>query len=224
ADPVSDTVIWHDVRVVTTHIEFLRVRVNDPNHQYEKLRDINLSFDLPNLSLRLPLTVLRRIFTQCLISRIRPHLAFQPVTHQQAVELEHLITLRVHQYFSFPFRFNSQLLTLPLRHYGFDFPSLSCLNDSAAVTGLLRDLNHHHTTFRNGPHLSTLLSKSCVLLNHCVPPLDSLPTPRLFTHHTRNLPSSWITAHTVLCRLQLVLRHTDQSFFFSGDVSLRHLL
>ncbi|GBE81774.1 hypothetical protein SCP_0401470 [Sparassis crispa] len=147
--PDSDLVIWHDVRVVTSHIDFLRVCVNDPQHQYEKIRDIILTFDLPNLFLRLPLTALRRIFSQCLLSRIRPHLAFQPISRRHAAQLDHLLASCIHHYFSFPFRFNSQLLTIPIRHHGFDFPSIARLNDCAAVTGLLRDLNHHNPTFRN---------------------------------------------------------------------------
>ncbi|GBE80306.1 hypothetical protein SCP_0300210 [Sparassis crispa] len=222
-DPASSTLIWHDVQVTTSHIEFLRVSINNPQHQFEKLRDIILSFDLPNLSLRLPLTVLRRIFAQCLISRLRPHLAFQPISRSHAMELDHLLALRVHQYFSFPFRFNAILLSLPIQHYvyGFDFPSINRLNDCAVVSGLWRDLNHHNPAFHDMAHI-TLADWTCSI-NHCVFPLHPI-SQESYACQTHHLPPSWITAHTVLSTLRLSIRQTDLSYLFSGDVSLCHLL
>ncbi|KAL6298496.1 hypothetical protein BKA93DRAFT_693656, partial [Sparassis latifolia] len=220
-DPTSSTLIWHDVRVTTSHIEFLRVSINNLQQQFEKLRDIILSFNLPNLSLHLPLTVLRRIFAQCLISRLCPHLAFQPISRSHAMELDHLLALRVHQYFLFPFRFNTILLSLPIQHYGFDFPSITRLNDCAAVSGLLRDLNHHNPAFHNMAHI-TLADWTCSI-NHCVFPLHPI-SQQSYAHQTHHLPPSWITAHTVLSTLRLSIRQTDLSYLFFGDVSLRHLL
>ncbi|KAI0072126.1 hypothetical protein K474DRAFT_1605738 [Panus rudis PR-1116 ss-1] len=147
--PGDSTLIRKNVAVLRDQCDFLRVRVNDTNAQYRKIRDLILNFSLPHLHTRLPLTALWRIFSQCLASRIRPYLSFQPVSRQHAVLLDNLLAQRVHEYFSFPFRFNSSLLMLPLNSLGFDFPSFSRMNDAAAVSGLLRDLNHHVPIFRD---------------------------------------------------------------------------
>lgn len=55
-----------------------------------------------------------------------------------------------------------QLLSMPFHLHGFDFPSISRLNDSAAVLGLLRDLNHHLPLFRDLASVS-LADWSCSL-------------------------------------------------------------
>jgi hypothetical protein len=72
-DMLSDCVIMRDVAVVTDHMEFLHIR------------DIIDSFEFPVLLHRLPFTLLRHLIIQCLVSKIRPHLAFQPtlsISHQ----------------------------------------------------------------------------------------------------------------------------------------------
>jgi len=58
-----------------------------------------------------------------------------------------VIARKVHDYLRFAFPFNSVLLSIPLRLRGFGFPSVARLNDCAAVTGLLRDLNHYFPLF-----------------------------------------------------------------------------
>lgn len=132
-NPTSQTVCRRSVRVIHLHVEFLRVRINDPNTQFAKIRDIIVSFALPHLPCQLPLTVLRRIVSQCLISRVHPLLAFQPITRSQAVELDHLLARHIHEYYHFPFHFNSALLSLPVESFGFGFPSISRLNSTLAL-------------------------------------------------------------------------------------------
>ncbi|TFY51956.1 hypothetical protein EVJ58_g10282 [Rhodofomes roseus] len=222
SNPDSDTVNWHSVDVVTTHLEFLRIRVNDPVAQFNRVRDIITSFQFPILHTRLPLTALRRIYIQCLISRIRPLLSFQPLSPSQSASLDALLASTVHEYFSFPFRFNTNLLTLPVHLHGFDFPSINRLNAGLAVAGLMRDLNHHLPTFRTMARI-TLADWTCQV-NHCCYPLDGASMTRDFGRQTRNLPRSWITAHHTLSGLQLSIRDTDQSYLFEGDVALRHLI
>ncbi|KAG1775613.1 hypothetical protein EV702DRAFT_950963, partial [Suillus placidus] len=127
-NPESIVPVEHPVRVVTQHAEFLRVRVNDPEHQYQHLDGILSSFQLPDLPTRLPLTAIRRIICQTLISHIRPRLAFQPITPAQAQKLDLCIAHIVHHYLCFPFTFHSGLLSFPVALFGFDFPSITRLN------------------------------------------------------------------------------------------------
>ncbi|KAG1777105.1 hypothetical protein EV702DRAFT_1197423 [Suillus placidus] len=59
SNPSAIAPIEHPVHVMTKHTEFLRVRVNDPEHQYQHLDGIVSSFQLPDLPTWLPLTALR---------------------------------------------------------------------------------------------------------------------------------------------------------------------
>ena len=78
-NPQADIVTWHEVPIITCNTTFLRVPINRPALQFSTLRDIILNFSFPPLAQHLPLPLLRRIITQNLISKIRPHLALQPV-------------------------------------------------------------------------------------------------------------------------------------------------
>ncbi|TFK86683.1 hypothetical protein K466DRAFT_523778, partial [Polyporus arcularius HHB13444] len=221
ANPDSDDLVTHHpVALATDYFDFLRVQINDPNAQYHKIRQLIVDFAFPNLPTRLPLTALRRILTQCLISRIRPYLSYQPITRDAADELDRLIAHRVHEYLGFPFHFNTYLLFAPFTHLGFDFPSIARLNDTAAVQGLLRDLDHHVPTFRTMARI-TLADWTCSL-NDCRLPLEGTVT-RSFHRSQRVLPQSWVIALDVLKAYGLAIRPTDQSFLYRGDVALRHL-
>ncbi|KAG0692478.1 hypothetical protein DFH29DRAFT_860829 [Suillus ampliporus] len=209
-----------EVRVIPSHVEFLRVSVNDPLAQFAKIRDIIVSFAFPRLHCRLPLTVLHRVISQCLVSRIRPLLAFQPVTRTQAQQLDHMIARHVHDYYRFPFHFNSTLLSLPTDLFGMGFPSISRLNDTLALQGMLCDLNHHIPAFRTMAAIT--LSDWMCSLNHCVYPLDGPSLHRSFIRRKHALPMTWIVAHEVLQQSELSVPTTDQSFLL-GDVALCHL-
>ncbi|RDX44489.1 hypothetical protein OH76DRAFT_1320870, partial [Lentinus brumalis] len=220
SDPDSDNLTHHPITVTTDFFDFLRVQVNDPTAQYDKIRRLILDFAFPNLPTRLPLTALRRILSQCLVSRIRPYLSHQPLSRAAAEELDRLLAQRVHEYLGFPFRFNSHVLFAPFSHLGFDFRSVARLNDAEAIQGLLRDLNHHVSAFRTMARI-TLADWTC-MLNSCQSPLEG-SVGRSFSRSKRTLPSAWVTAVEVLRDLGLGIRHTDQSYLFTGDVSLRHL-
>jgi len=147
SNPQSQETINNKIPVITDFTTFLRVPINRPDLQYSHLHDLISNFHFPSLSRRLPLTALRRIISQRIISKIRPRLAFQPISPSDALSLDHLLATKVHEYLAFPFRFNTQLLTSPLHRRGFTFPSISCLNSSLAVSGLQCDLNHHIAPF-----------------------------------------------------------------------------
>ncbi|KIM41396.1 hypothetical protein M413DRAFT_411084, partial [Hebeloma cylindrosporum] len=165
SNPQSEQTINNNVPIITDFTTFLRVPINRPDLQNSHIRDLILNFDFPILSRRLPLTALRRIISQRIISKIRPYLTLQPISAPDALSLDHLLATKVHEHLGFPFRFNTQLLTSPLHHRGFAFPSISRLNTSLAVTGLQRDLNHHITPFREMAAI-TLADWTC-LFNSC---------------------------------------------------------
>lgn len=222
SDPQSGSLTWHDVPIITSHTTFLRVPVNKPNLQFLALRDIVLNFSFPPSPRRFPLTVLHRIIVQTLISKLRPHLALQPISHQHAANLDHLIALKVHEYLGFPFRFKTLLLSTPLHLRGFGFPSITRINAALSVAGLHRDLNHHLTPFRRMAHI-TLADWSCQH-NHCLNPLlkpytTSITTPSRQTY----VPFAWAFAQKILSRIHLSLLPSDLHYLSTGDVSLRHL-
>ena len=221
-DPQSDFLTWHEVPVVTSHTTFLRVPINRPHLQFLALRDLVLSFSFPPSPRRLPLTVLRHLIAQTLVSKIRPHLALQPISHKHATNLDHLIAQKVHEYLGFPFRFKTLLLSTPLRLRGFGFPSIARINASLSVAGLHRDLNHHLSPFLKMAHIS-LADWSCQH-NHCLNPLIN-PYTTSSTSPARQtyIPFAWAFAQKTLSRLSLSLLPSDLHFLSSGDVSLRHL-
>ncbi|KAI0039607.1 hypothetical protein FA95DRAFT_1503928, partial [Auriscalpium vulgare] len=222
-NPRASTVVPQSVRVVHDHMEFLRVPTNDPHRQFQHLRDLIMNFQFPVLARPLPFTLLRRLVTQRLISSVRPRLSFQPLLPKDADALDQLLASRIHEYLRFPFRFHSKLLSLPLSFYGLDFPSIARLNDSAAVVGLQRDLNHHSLIFRTIATI-TLTDWTCQL-GHCCPPLvrTSPAYDRSYVRSTSSLPFAWIHAHSTLRALRTSVHHTDQSYLLTGSLSLQHV-
>ncbi|GJE96473.1 hypothetical protein PsYK624_126700 [Phanerochaete sordida] len=221
ADPDSPHLVYHTLAVSASHCEFLRTAVNDPTAQYQKIRKMILDFEFPHLPTRLPFTALRRVMSQCLVSRIRPLLSHQPVSRAHASALDRLLATRIHDMLHFPFPFNSSLLFLPLAHLGFDFPSIEHINDAAALDGLTRDLNHHVPTFRAIARI-TLADWTCTL-NNCLHPLGG-PSARSFSRSAHLIPSAWTIAVDVLRVHGLSIRPTDLSHLSSGRVALRHVV
>ncbi|KAG1717450.1 hypothetical protein EDB19DRAFT_1653514, partial [Suillus lakei] len=218
ANPTSQIVCMREVRVIPSHMEFLRVFVNNPLAQFAKLCDIINSFAFPHLHCQLPLTALHRIISQCLVSQICPLITFQPITRTQAQQLDHMIACLVHNYYHFPYHFHSTLLSLPIDLFGMGFPSISHLNDTQ---GMLCNLNHHIPAFRTMAAIT--LSNWMCSLNHCVYPLDGPSVHRSFARQNHALPTTWIIVHETLRHSELTIPTTDQLFLL-GDVALRHLL
>lgn len=220
SDPDSSHVYYHSVHVVHDHCEFLQVQINDPKAQFQKIHALIVNFSFLTLHTHLPFTAVCYLISQCLVSCICPYLSYQPVTHACATELDHLLAQCVHEYFHFPFQFNSTLLFLPISQLGFGFPSVTHLNDTTAVSGLLCDLNHHVNTFRIMAHI-TLADWTC-FLNTCHSSLEDI-TSHPFTHSLYVLPTASVIALNVLCHYRIAIHSTDQSFLFSGDAALHHL-
>ncbi|KAJ3512820.1 hypothetical protein NLJ89_g3299 [Agrocybe chaxingu] len=221
SDPQSGVTVWNDVPVITDHTTFLRVPVNRPDLQFGRLQDIILNFSFPILNRNLPLTVLQRVVSQQVISKMRPHLALQPISPSDADKLDHMLAQKVHSQLGFPFRFKTDLLLSPISSRGFGFPSIAALNAALAVQGLQRDLNHHITPFHNMAQV-TLADWSCSL-NTCKNPLLSFPHSTPDFLRARNLPQAWTFAQCNLISFDLSFLPTDFSCIGSGNVSLRHL-
>jgi len=60
-----------------------------------------------------------------------------------AESLDKVIVWKVHKVLGFSFQPSSIITTLPVSHHGFSFPSITWINASLAIKGLMRDLNHH---------------------------------------------------------------------------------
>jgi hypothetical protein len=60
-DMFSDRTLMCDVVVVSDHMQFLQVAINNPHQQFLRIQDLVDSFEFPNLSRRLPFTLLRRL-------------------------------------------------------------------------------------------------------------------------------------------------------------------
>jgi hypothetical protein len=214
---------FHSVEALKGSVTFLRTVVDDPGARSNQIRDIIQNFSFPRFAMRLPITILRKIAMQCIISKVRAYITLQPLKQQDAEELDRLLASRVHEILNFPFRFNTEILTLPIANNGFDFPSIARMNASLAIEGLGRDLNHHIPAFRNVARI-TLADWMCSI-NGCQCPLDGNGLKRDFVQYYGRLPAAWITAQRIMKCLpeHLALRKTDQSHIRAGDVSITHV-
>lgn len=160
---------------------------------------------------------------QCIISKIRAYLTLQPIKQQEAEELDRTLAGRIHEILRFPFRFNTEILNIPIANNGFDFPSIARLNATLAIEGLVRDLNHHIPAFWKMARI-TMADWTCTI-NSCQYPLDCHGSRKDFNHYYGKIPSSWIVAQQIMKCIPdyLSLCLTDQSHILSGDVSITHI-
>ncbi|PPQ63162.1 hypothetical protein CVT24_005802 [Panaeolus cyanescens] len=217
SDPESSEVFWHSLPVVSDFITFLRVPINQPALQFERIKSIIDNFQFPLLYRKPPLTFMRRVISQRLISKIRPYLSLQPVSIKDAYTLDHLLASKVHDILGFPFRFNTRILTASLQNFGLGFPSISNLNQALATSGLLRDLNHHITPFKDMANI-TLADWSC-RANGCLNPL----THPQISSVPNSVPAAWQTAFKSLKLNNLSIFINDFSCLSSGNTSIAHL-
>ncbi|KAF8870995.1 hypothetical protein CPB85DRAFT_1353169, partial [Mucidula mucida] len=178
---------------------------------------------MPKFALRTPITLIRKILVQNVLSRARALLALQPISQADAERLDSLIALKTHELLGFPYRPSSKLLTLPITAHGFEFPSIANVNASLAVEGLVRDLNHHVPAYRKMARI-TLADWQCSI-NGCASPLDGAGLSRGFSRYRGRLPMAWISAQQAMgsSGVKLGLRSTDQSHVLRGDMSLTHV-
>ena len=212
----------YEVALIKNDLDFLKTKVDNPTSRFEELRDFIECFQFPMITGRLPITLLRKIVAQNIISRCWAMLYLQPIKQADALELDKLIIQKVHVALGFPFRPATGIALLPVSSHGFGFPSISRINASIAIDGIARDLNHHIPAYRNMA-IITLMDWMCEK-NGCRYPLDGIGSRKDFTRFFRSIPAGWIVAQKLMIDLSLFLRQTDQSYITQGDVSLTHVL
>ena len=137
----------HEIPLIRDELEFLRAKVDNPTARFEELRNFVETFQFPRVLGRLPITLIRKIVAQNIVSKCHAMLYLQPIKQSDAEALDKQIIEKVHLALGFPFRPSSRIATLPLSHHGFDFPSIARINAGIAVAGISQDLNHHIPTY-----------------------------------------------------------------------------
>ena len=148
-------------------------------------------------------------------------LALQPIKPEEAAKLDRKIATKIHDLLGFPFYPNSNILMLPIKSMGFEFPSIAKINMALAVEGIARDLNHHIPTYRTMARI-TLADWTCSI-NGCRNPLDGSGLHRNFSRYWNKIPGAWIVGQEGMNRTSISLRATDYSFITKGEVSISHL-
>ncbi|KAJ7432247.1 hypothetical protein B0H11DRAFT_1668785, partial [Mycena galericulata] len=146
-DPLIITT--HKVKLIVNELDFLRAKVDDPHARYEELRAVIDNFTFPKFLHRTPITLLRKIVKQNIISKCRALLSLQPIKRADAEDLDRRVKAKIHMELGMPFLPNPDILTLPVDLRGLDFPSIARINDSTAIDGLHRDLNHPIPSYRH---------------------------------------------------------------------------
>ncbi|KAK0493401.1 hypothetical protein EDD18DRAFT_1356841 [Armillaria luteobubalina] len=215
-------ITYHPVPVHINQMEMLCTQVNNSARRFQELRDFINDFTIPKFSIRLPITLLRKIAMQNLASWARALLSLQPVTMCRAEQLDHMIAAKVHDLLGFPFQPLTDILMLPIAAMGFKFPSITRINLGIAIDGVARDLNHHIPAYKAMAHI-TLADWTC-MINGCINPFDSPGSQHEFSHYYRCLPTAWIIAQKAMMKMlsPLFLHHMDQSHVSRCQMSLTH--
>lgn len=218
------TISYHDIPLSVGGLEFLRAKVDNPTWQYQSLRDFIEGFKFPKLTVRTPITLLRKMVAQCIIARCRALISMQPIKNSDAVLLDQQIAGKVHHCLGFLYCPNTDILTLPVSSLGMEFPSVARINAGIMVEGLTRDLNHHIPAYRLMARL--VLADWTCSINDCVNPLDGIGLAKNFTRYYRKIPASWIIAQKAMLTLNLKLSLclTDCSYISQGTISISHTL
>ena len=216
------TVTEYTISLIKDDLDFLRTKVDNPSARFNELKDFIKAFQFPKVIGRLPITLIRKIVSQNIISKCRALLALQPVKQTNTEALNKLIMHRVHDALGFPFHPNTEIATLPVSSHGFGFPSIARINAGLAVEGLSQDLNHHIPAYRKMA-LITKADWTCEKAG-CINPIDGKGLEKDFACQAKSIPSSWIEAQKIMRRLKLSLRETDQSYIAKSEVSLSHAI
>jgi hypothetical protein len=212
----------HQVELIDDDLDFLQTKVDNPTARFEELKCFIETFKFPTIIGRLPITLIRKIVSQNIISRCRALLSLQPIKHSDAQKLDNMVIKKVHEALGFPFQPNTSIAVLPVTHHGLGFPSIARINTALAIEGLARDLNHHIPAYKIMATI-TLADWTCEK-NGCRNPLDGPGLGKDFTGHLRSIPAAWILAQKAMKDLSLSLREIDQSYLTEGYVSITHLI
>ncbi|KAJ7124852.1 hypothetical protein C8R44DRAFT_618905 [Mycena epipterygia] len=221
-DPLTISV--HTVKLTYNELDFLRAKIDDPKSRYEELKNFIDDFTFPKFLHRPPITLLRKIVKQNIVSKARALLSLQPIKRIDAEDLDTRIKMKVHTESGMLFSPSTDILTLPIDLHGLDFPSIACINDGIAIDGLHRNLNHVIPSYRTLACI-TLADWTCGI-NKCANPLDADGLSRHFALHAGRIPYGWIVAQKAMSSMspKLALKRTDINGIISGEVSLSHIL
>ncbi|KAJ7361699.1 hypothetical protein DFH08DRAFT_1033376 [Mycena albidolilacea] len=168
ANPLNITT--HCVALRSNELDFLRTLVDDPHSRYEELKEFIQHFTFPKFLRHPPITLLRKILKQNVVSKARALISLQPIKRADADKLDKILKMLIHQESGMPFEPNPDVLMLPTEFHSLDFPSIGHVNNTAAVNGLHCDLNHPIASYRMMARI-TLMDWTCTI-NNCINPLD----------------------------------------------------
>ncbi|KZV78085.1 hypothetical protein EXIGLDRAFT_571841, partial [Exidia glandulosa HHB12029] len=203
---------------------FQFAHIDNGKATHDLLRDTINNFALPKFHVRTPITLLRKLIEQNIISKARARLSLQPIQRSDARHLDSLISTLVHNSLRFKYPPSPDILNLPIHFNGLGFSSIERINDSIAIDGLARDLNHQVPAYRHMARI-TLADWTCSL-NNCTHPFHGHGFHSSTSHKTGILPRSWLTAHEAMRTLepQLSLLPTDLSYIYDGSTHIKHIL
>ncbi|KAF8191175.1 hypothetical protein BJ912DRAFT_849617 [Pholiota molesta] len=199
-----------------------RAKVDNPMARFNELKQFIDNFQFPTVIGRLPITIIRKLVAQNIVSKCRALLSLQPIMPPDASKLDRLIMRKVHETLGFPFQPSTDIATLPIALHGFGFPSISRINACLSVEGLHRDLNHHIPAYRDMA-LITLADWTCEKAG-CDNPIDGMGLKRNYGRQLKSIPAGWIIAQKSMAEISLSLKRTDQSDLTQGDVSISHIV
>ncbi|KZV87604.1 hypothetical protein EXIGLDRAFT_620489, partial [Exidia glandulosa HHB12029] len=134
------TITFHPVPVVKGRLNFLNTDIDNGKATYELLRDTINNFALPKFHVRTPMTLLRKLIEQNIISKARARLSLQPIQRSDAHLLDSLISTLVHNSLRFKYPPSPDILNLPIPFNGLGFSSIEPARHeqrsvTAAITG-----------------------------------------------------------------------------------------
>ncbi|KZV78477.1 hypothetical protein EXIGLDRAFT_590403, partial [Exidia glandulosa HHB12029] len=214
----------HALSLFCGRLNFLNTDIDNGKATYELLRDTINNFALPKFHVRTPITLLRKLIEQNIISKARARLSLQPIQRSDAHRLDSLISTLVHNSLRFKYPPSPDILTLPIAFHGLGFSSIERINDSIAIDGLARDLNHQVPAYRLMARI-TLADWTCTL-NDCVHPFHGQGFQSSTSHKNGIIPRSSLTAHEAMRTLnpQLSLLPTDVSYIYNGSTHIKHIV
>ncbi|KAJ6566379.1 hypothetical protein B0H19DRAFT_1351815 [Mycena capillaripes] len=206
------------------YLDFLRAKVDDPNARYIEIKSFIDDFTFPKFIRRPPITLIRKIVKQNIISKARALLSLQPIKHIDAEDLDTKIKMKIHFETGMPFAPSSDVLMLPIEYHGLDFPSIARINDSIAIDGLHRDLNHPIPSYRTLALIS-LADWTCDT-NGCIDPLDGPGLARDFSRYAGKIPYAWIVAQKAMGHSipRISLKRTNLPEILPGATAISHAL
>ncbi|KAF8157253.1 hypothetical protein B0H34DRAFT_798547 [Crassisporium funariophilum] len=168
----------HTIALIKDDIDFLRTKVDNPTARYNELKNYIETFQFPTVIGRLPITLIRKVVSQNITAKSRALLSLQPITPNDADNLDKLIIRKVHNTLGFPFQPTTGIATLPVANHGFGFPSIARINAGLAIEGLSRDLNHHIPAYpgRRNQQIITQYLTAELHMDHFGPPDLMIPT------------------------------------------------